>query len=129
MRGLWLLAVFGIGAVAFLGWNAMDASVWPPDSLTDVLNACADDGATDLKACVGFLRGSIGKHRRQNTRAALLGHARPAAPCRDLVAEMTDEELVRAFADWGERAWRRSGGATPAHLMLPQFLRDKLGCL
>ena len=124
MRGLWLLGVFGIAVVAFVGWNVTDAAVWPQYTLPEQLDVCA----TDVQACAGFLRGSIGKHHRQNTRAALFWDARPVALCVGLVARMTDAELVRAFADWGERNRRRFGGTVPAHLVIPQFLREKLGC-
>ena len=129
MRGLWLLGVMGVGAVLFVGWNVTDAAVWPSASMSNVLDdECTDDGAVDVQACAGFLRGSIGKHHRQDKRAAVLWEARPAVPCAGLVAEMSDEELVRAFADWGERQWRRLGGTMPAHLVVPQFLEEELGC-
>ena len=129
MRGLWLLGAMGISAVLFVGWNVTDAAVWPTANMSNLLDdKCADRGTIDVEACSGFLRGSIGKDHRQSTRAALLSDARPAAPCTGMVAGMTDEELVREFVDWGERKWRRFGGTMPAHLVIPQFLQEKLGC-
>lgn len=123
MRGLWLFGVIGIGAVAFVGWNATDAAESSPDPMNAVLDECA----VDVQACARFLRRSIGKHHRQNVRAGLLW-APPTALCTGQAAGISDEELVRLFVDWGERRWRRVGGALPAHQLIPLFLREELGC-
>lgn len=129
MEGLaWAIRAVIACACLVVGWVALDAAVWPWETLAEVAAACRvvpADGEED--PCIAFVRESVGKwHRRERT--AGLAPGPPSRLCAGRTAEMDDPELRRVFAAWAEREVRRGGGRTMAHLSVVSFVQDEVGC-
>lgn len=127
VRGAWVLLLFVVLVGAWVAWRAWDAATWPQDTVAEVMRYCGDGPAADPRACVAFVRDSIGSWHRQGVDGRLFG-ARGPAPCAARAAEAEDDELRRAFAEWAERSWGRRGGQAFAHWEMPQFLRERFAC-